>query len=380
MSEKVKATFLVPCLNEARTLGALLQEAKAVLSNDPVADWELLVADNGSTDGSPDIARENGARVLPVPVRGYGAALRAGILGSSTEWVVYGDADMTYRPADAPTLLSLALREKADMVLGSRIDGKIEPGAMPWMHRYVGTPVLSWIISRLYGIHVSDCNSGIRCLRKEAFLDWKVESPGMEFASELLIRSALSKARILEAPATLRTAPPDRVPHLRRWQDGMRHLLVALAGAPWLFWRSGLFFMAASFALAIPCGWGPFPVLGAFSFFGLHTLALSIVMGFYGALLTNLGLWAYSTSGRVRLPRVAAFLIHLKESSLFWSLVGFASAFLLGCAYLIWEWSRGGLMQLDHVMFTLWLVYIAIIPSTLVMGVFQVHLKKRFTG
>ena len=203
-----------------------------MLLNDSEADWEILVADNGSTDRSRSIALEHGVKVITVATRGYGATLIQGIRACESEWVVFLDADGTYQPEDALRLLKVALRENSGLLLGSRIKGTIEDGAMPFLHRYVGTPILSLLIRGIYGLPVSDCNSGIRCFRKDVFLQWGIRGDGMEFASMTLIRAAIAGVRFAEIPVTLKRVTSPRISHLRPWKDGLRHLQVILAHAP----------------------------------------------------------------------------------------------------------------------------------------------------
>ncbi|HKF59568.1 MAG TPA: glycosyltransferase family 2 protein, partial [Blastocatellia bacterium] len=162
--EDRSATLVIPCLNEASTLRQFLSECKAVFEKDPNTDWEILVVDNGSIDDSAQIARKAGASVISTVARGYGSAVHAGILASKARYVVYADADGTYAPTDAIKLLSEIRDNGADLVVGSRIRGDIEEGAMPWLHRHFGTPILSMLIRKLYKLPISDCNSGIRSL------------------------------------------------------------------------------------------------------------------------------------------------------------------------------------------------------------------------
>src|SRR6516164_7153400 len=234
------ATFVVPCLNEAGTLPQFLSECRTVFGQDPHTDWEILVVDNGSVDDSAQIARKAGANVIFTQTRGYGSAVHAGILAARARYVVYADADGTYAPTDAIKLLSEIRNSGADLVVGSRIRGDIEEGAMPWLHRHFGTPVLSLLIRKLYKLPISDCNSGIRSLKRDSYAKWNLSVKGMEFASAMLILAAICGAKVTEVPLVLRRGPQGRVPHLKRWRDGMRHLLTILAGVPNAFWYPGL--------------------------------------------------------------------------------------------------------------------------------------------
>lgn len=376
--KKTKATFLIPCLNEARSLPSLLEECEKTFSADPINTWSILVADNGSVDESTKIAEKAGAKVISIQKKGYGSAVHSGIIQSETEWVVYADADGTYCPKDAITLLNTAVRENADMVIGSRLRGTVKPSAMPWLHRYFGTPVLSFLIRLLYDLEISDCNSGIRCIRTDSYTRWKVKSRGMEFASALLIKAANSNALILEVPVTLRRCKKERVPHLRKWQDGMKHLLVILAGAPWLFWKTGITLICFSLMLTIPAFWGMRKILGQFYIFGPHTIALSTIIGCHGAVLLNLALILQAQLPKRKSDaRLIDKLLQIPEGVLFWSLVSFIGIFIIGTIFLIHRWSKVDFGELDYIQFPLLFVYFCVIPVTLVIGIFQAHLVRR---
>jgi glycosyltransferase involved in cell wall biosynthesis len=196
-------SIVIPCLNEAETIAKAVAEARRGVEE---SGWpgEVVVADNGSTDGSQAIATAGGARVVPVPARGYGAALNAGILSARYACVVFGDADMSYPFLEAKKLAKPILEGQADFVLGSRLGGTIAPGAMPFLNRHLGTPVLSFLIRRLFGMPTSNCNSGMRALARARYPELKLNCPGMEYASEMLVRACLSKWRYAEAPISFR--------------------------------------------------------------------------------------------------------------------------------------------------------------------------------
>jgi glycosyltransferase involved in cell wall biosynthesis len=248
----LELTILMPCLNEAATLGACVDAAQLALRELGVPG-EVVVADNGSTDGSREIAVDHGARVVPVAERGYGAALLAGIEGARGRYVVMGDADLSYDFAEAGRYLQ-KLREGYDLVMGNRFEGAIEPGAMPRLHRYLGNPVLSGLGRLFFGSPVGDFHSGMRGFRRDAITGLRLRTTGMEFASEMIVRASLAKMRIGEVPATLRPDRRGRPPHLRTWRDGWRHLRFLLLYSPrWLFLYPGallaLVGVAASAAL-----------------------------------------------------------------------------------------------------------------------------------
>jgi Glycosyl transferase family 2 len=228
---ELEVTVLLPCLNEAETLDACIREARRSLAALDVAG-EVLVADNGSTDGSREIAARSGARLIDAPIDGYGGALLAGIDAARGRYVIIADADSSYDLASLGPFVG-ALRAGHDLVMGNRFRGGIAPGAMPWLHRYLGNPVLSWLGRRLFGLRgVGDFHCGMRGFRRDSVRALGLCMPGMEFASELVVRAALAGCSIAEVPTTLRPDGRSRPPHLRTWRDGWRHLRFLLVFAP----------------------------------------------------------------------------------------------------------------------------------------------------
>ena len=235
----IELTILMPCLNEAETLAVCIRKANAFLEQSGVAG-EVVVADNGSTDGSLAIAQAEGARVVPIPRRGYGAALWGGINGARGKYVIMGDADDSY---DFSSLMPyvLRLREGADLVMGNRFRGGIGPGAMPPLHRYLGNPVLSFIGRLFFNIKVGDFHCGLRGFNRDRVLALQLRTTGMEFASEMVVRAALANYRLEEVPTKLKKDGRSRPPHLRTWRDGWRHLSFLLMYSPkWLFLFPGV--------------------------------------------------------------------------------------------------------------------------------------------
>jgi Glycosyl transferase family 2 len=232
-------TILMPCLNEAETLGTCVEKANWYLRNARV-DGEVLVADNGSTDGSQQIARSRGARVIDVPAKGYGSALLAGIRAARGRYVVMGDSDDSYDFANLDAFL-IRLREGNDLVMGNRFKGGIAPGAMPPLHRYLGNPVLTTIGRIFFRSPCGDFHCGLRGFSRTSALGLGLQSPGMEFASEMVVKATLKGQRIVEVPTTLAPDGRSRPPHLRSWRDGWRHLRFLLLFCPrWLFLYPGL--------------------------------------------------------------------------------------------------------------------------------------------
>lgn len=233
----IDVTILMPCLDERITLPACIdtaQEAAAALAAGGLTT-EILISDNGSTDGSREYAESRGCRVTLCPQRGYGAALIHGIKAARGRFVVMGDSDASYDFREGVPMVA-KLEEGYDICMGNRFKGRIEPGAMPPMNRYLGNPVLSGILNLFFHSGVGDAHSGLRAFRRDAAQSLQLNSPGMEFASELVVKAALKGLRMTELPITLHPDGRDRKPHLRPWRDGWRHLRFLLALSPlWMF-------------------------------------------------------------------------------------------------------------------------------------------------
>ena len=253
----IELTVLLPCLNEAETISTCVSKALAAMRAMDVRG-EVLVSDNGSTDGSRDLARAAGARVIDAPIRGYGGALMAGIDHARGRYVIMADADDSYDLSDLAPFL-VALRAGHDLVMGNRFRGGIAPGAMPPLHRYLGNPILSWLGRRLFRLgNVGDLHCGVRGFNTDRIRDLWLCMPGMEFASEMVVRASLAGYDIVEVPTTLRPAGRSRRPHLRTWRDGWRHLRVLLVFAPrQTMITPGLAMFLAGFAVTAVLVTGP---------------------------------------------------------------------------------------------------------------------------
>jgi glycosyltransferase involved in cell wall biosynthesis len=285
----VDVSVVMPCLNEAETLAACIQKAQQAIEKGGLKA-EIIVADNGSTDGSQVVARELGVRVVPVARKGYGSALIGGIDAAMGTFVIMGDADDSYDfTAIGPIVAKL--RDGYDLVVGNRFQGGIEAGAMPWLHRWVGNPVLSLISRLFFHAPVGDIHCGLRGFRKDAYESMRLRATGMEFASEMVIKASLKGMRIAEVPVTLRPDGRSRPPHLRTWRDGWRHLRFMLLFSPrWLFLYPGLTLFAVGVILSALLLVRPLRVGGVT--LDIHTL---LVAGFLALLGYQLVLFAVFT-------------------------------------------------------------------------------------
>ncbi len=279
----------MPCLNEAETLAKCIRHAQAAVASGGLSA-QIIVADNGSTDGSQRIARELGAEVVEVPRKGYGSALIGGIDAARGRFVVMGDADDSY-DFEAIAPLVDKLREGYDLVVGNRFMGGIQPGAMPWSHRWVGNPVLTFISRVFFKTPVGDMHCGLRAFTKDAYERMRLRATGMEFASEMVIKAALKGMRITEVAVILRPDGRSRPPHLRTWRDGWRHLRFMLLFSPrWLFLYPGIALFVLGVVLSALLIAGPVEVGGVR--LDIHTL---LVAGFLSLLGYQLVLFAVFT-------------------------------------------------------------------------------------
>lgn len=285
MKQEFELTILMPCLNEAETLHQCIDKANGWIKRSGVKA-EVVIADNGSTDGSQDIARRLGARVVDVPVRGYGAALYAGSKSANSDFVIMGDSDDSYDFSELDQFLE-GLRAGHDLVMGNRFSGGIAPGAMPWKNRYIGNPALSLVGRVLFKIPVRDFHCGIRGFSRQAFENMDLRTSGMEFASEMVIKARLLGMSITEVPTTLSKDGRSRPPHLKPWRDGWRHLRFMLSLSPkWLFIVPGSAILAAGALLYVPLLFGPINLAGVQ--LSVNTLFLAqalVVLGYVSLIL-----------------------------------------------------------------------------------------------
>jgi Glycosyl transferase family 2 len=282
----LEVSVIMPCLNEAETLATCIIKAQQALQENKI-QGEVIVADNGSTDGSQAIAIHLGARVVPVPARGYGHALMGGIAAAQGRFIIMGDADDSYDFAHIMPFLA-KLREGHDLVMGNRFAGGIKPGAMPLLHKYLGNPILTGIGRLFFHCPIGDFHCGLRGFKQSSVLKMDLQTTGMEFASEMVVKATLMHMRIAEVPISLSPDGRSRPPHLRTWRDGWRHLRFLLLYSPrWLFLYPGLFLMLIGVGLGAWILPGP-RTIGRVTL-DVHTLlyaVLAILLGFQGVVFS----------------------------------------------------------------------------------------------
>jgi len=242
----IEVSIIMPCLNEAETLETCIKKAQWFIAENDLAG-EVIIADNGSDDGSQTIARRLNARVVNIPTKGYGSALKGGIEAAKGKYIIMGDADDSYDFSNLNPFVR-KLRNGYDLVMGNRFKGGIESGAMPFLHRYLGNPVLTGIGKLLFGSPCDDFHCGLRGFRKDAITNLDLQTTGMEFASEMVVKATLNNMQITEVPTTLSPDGRSRPPHLNTWRDGWRHLRFLLMYSPrWLFFYPGIFLVLGGF-------------------------------------------------------------------------------------------------------------------------------------
>jgi GT2 family glycosyltransferase len=346
----LELTILMPCLNEAETLGACIDDAQAFLIRSGIIG-EVLIADNGSTDGSQDIARAKQARVIDVAERGYGAALAGGIAAARGRFVIMGDADQSYDFSALEPFLN-GLRAGADIVIGNRFKGGIAKGAMPWLHRYLGNPVLSFTGRLFFGVPAGDFHCGLRGFSREAIVGLDLRTTGMEYASEMLVVAALNKLTIREVPTKLRPDGRSRPPHLRTWRDGWRHLRFLLIYSPrWLFLYPGLAMLTAGIVLTLLLLPGPVTVAPHVTL-DVHTLIAAnaaVILGLQSVIFGVVARRFAEASGQI--PSSVRFGQVLRVATLervFLVGVLVIIAGMIGVAIALGRWTDAGFGALEY--------------------------------
>ena len=349
----VELTILMPCLDEAETLAQCIDEAHAFLARSRI-DGEIVIADNGSTDGSVEIARSHGARVVHVSQRGYGAALLEGIRAARGTYVIMGDSDGSYDFARLEPFL-VRLREGCDLVVGNRFQGGIARHAMPLLHKYLGNPVLSFLGRLFFSIPIGDFHCGLRGFRRGAILGLGLHTPGMEFASEMIVRAALGGLEVTEVPTTLAQDGRSRASHLRTWRDGWRHLRFLLMLSPrWLFLYPGfvLFGIGAIVQGAILTG----PVVVGRVVLDIHTMLFAAGLMIVGLQIVLFAVFVKAAGiAHGLLPPSRAFGGFLARFTLERGAMLGVALLLAGFVLAAWSlslWMSAGLADIDprHVM------------------------------
>ena len=349
--EGVEVSVVIPCLNEANSLAICVDKAAEAFRKAGLSG-EVVVADNGSTDGSVQIAEEHGAHVVGVPQRGYGAALRAGIAAARGSYIVMGDADDSYDFSEVPRFVE-TLRKGHDVVMGNRFRGEIKPRAMPWHHKYVGNPGLTALLNLFFHAGIGDSHCGMRGFTRAIYERMDLRSTGMEFASEFIIKAAQLGASITEIPITLWPDKRGRPPHLQSFRDGWRHLRFMLLYAPnWLFLLPGAAFLAAGLFLVFWLLPGPRQISSRVTL-DVHTMIFGMIFTLLGVQILSIGMFAKVFSYAERFDRNTVSLKRvLKRVKLETGLLVGVTLFLVGfagCAWVTWKWIAGGFGPLHEV-------------------------------
>ena len=344
-------SVVIPCLNEANSIGICVGKAMQAFRAAGLRG-EVVVADNGSNDGSVEIAEKLGARVVHVAQRGYGAALRAGIAAAQGSFIIMGDADDSYDFGEVPRFVEM-WRQGYDVVMGNRFRGEIKRGAMPWHHKYIGNPALSSVLNLFFHAGIGDSHCGMRGFTRAVYERMDLRSTGMEFASEFVIKAAQLRAKVTEIPITLWPDKRGRPPHLRSFRDGWRHLRFMLLYAPnWLFLLPGASLVAAGLFLVCWLLPGPRVVTPRVTL-DVHTMIFGVIFTLLGVQILSIGAFAKVFSyaerfdrGNVSLKRV---LTHVTlESGLLLGGALFLTGFA-GCTWVVWGWVASGFGPLQEV-------------------------------
>jgi glycosyltransferase involved in cell wall biosynthesis len=360
----VELSIIMPCLNEADSLPHCLTKAFSFLTSSKISG-EIIVVDNGSIDDSAAIARKYNATVISEPERGYGNAIMTGIEHANGKYIIAGDADDSYDFSNLMPFVEL-LRQGHDLVIGNRFKGGIKKKAMPFLHRYIGNPILSFIGRWFFGIHIGDFHCGLRGIAKDSYNRLDLRTEGMEFASEMIVKAALSKMSVAETPVTLYPDKRKRGSHLRTWRDGWRHLRFLLLYSPqWLFLIPGLLLMLLGFAGTILLVSGPIQLgnkkldvhtlvyTSGFILLGFQFISFYIFSRLYAA---THGLWPGQEKFLTRFNKY----FKLERGIFFGLLIFFAGLFLMFKSFLYWRHARFG--NLDPVIVLRW-----VIPSVVLL-------------
>jgi glycosyltransferase involved in cell wall biosynthesis len=368
-------TILMPCLDEALTVETCIQKARAYLNKRGIVG-EILIADNGSTDGSQSLAEAAGARVVRIENRGYGAALIGGIQAAKGRFVIMGDADDSYDFADLDGFVD-RLRRGFKLVMGNRFKGGIRPGAMPLLNRYLGNPALSLIGRTLFSSPIGDFHCGMRGFDRQAILELHLRSSGMEFASEMVVKASLARLKIAEVPTTLSPDGRQRAPHLRPWRDGWRHLRFMLLRSPqWLFLYPGLALAIFGLAGAAVLTERPIQIPGILTL-DINALLYFAIAAIVGVQITFFGLFAMAIAAKMKLGIAHGFPQSLLRVASLEGTIGVGICMVVaglgGALYAVLQWghsSFGALVTSDMMRITIPAVTTLAIGTQIVFGGF----------
>lgn len=348
MQKRTKITILIPCLNEKNTIGKAIGIARQAAGKYFKKGFEIIVADNGSTDGSLEyLKRRKDVKLVRVPIRGYGAALHYGIIVAKYDYVLFADADLSYDFGEIERFIPYISRGY-DLIVGSRFKGKIEKGTMPFLHRYIGTPILTFLIRRIYKINTSDCNSGMRAIKKAFYEKLQMKNSGMEWASELLIKTALKNGRYAEVPITFYKDQRKGRPHLRRWEDGWRHLKVIILLRPSLLLLPA-FFLFILGILFIP--------ISLFTTIAIFLFAEFLILSYLAAVKLQTVILHSSNKISMLLDKLPLLLLGVVVT-----IFGLLQLFIISDDHLFTKY----ILFYQAVMFDLWLFFIETIKTHLV--------------
>jgi glycosyltransferase involved in cell wall biosynthesis len=369
----MELTILMPCLNEALTVNTCVQKARTYLQRAGIAG-EVLIADNGSTDGSQSLAETAGARVIEVRDKGYGAALIGGIEAARGRYVIMADADDSYDFTQLDEFVA-GLREGFQLVIGNRFKGGIKPGAMPVLNRYLGNPVLSFLGRTLFASPVGDFHCGLRGFDRQAILELKLRASGMEFASEMVVKASLARLRIAEVPTTLSPDGRDRAPHLRPWRDGWRHLRFMLLRSPqWLFLYPGLALTTGGLTGGLLLSIQPWTIPGVFTL-DINALLYFAITAIVGVQISFFGLFALAMARKMMLsvaPGVPERLLRFASAEgTILAGCGIAVLGLAGATSAVFQWghaSFGALVPSEMMRTTIPSVTLLAIGTQMVFG------------
>jgi len=348
----LEVSIVIPCLNEAETLEAVLRKANRAIAQHHL-NAEIIVADNGSNDGSQDIATSLGAKVVEVPIRGYGAALQAGIEEAQGAYIIMGDADDSYDFGEIYPFI-VQLRGGVDLVMGCRLPqggGQVMPGAMPWLHRWIGNPILSGLGRLFFGSPITDFHCGLRAFSRNWYARQDIRSTGMEFASEMVMKATLHAARITEIPITLHKDGRSRPPHLRTWRDGWRHLRFMLLYSPrWLFLIPGIMAFTVGLIFTITLTLMPLHIFSIT--LDTNTLLLSCMMMLMGFNLLTFSIFSKTFA------ILNGFLPSDRLTEIFWKKFSLELGLIIGSilcvfgtlliGYAVWTWAQLGFGPLPY--------------------------------